>query len=157
MFRILNEQQLLNAFRPRDRKVFDLPVGVTWPLVVRGCYSWVEPAGARAYTVFQDPGTGRALGLMFRRDGQQSKDATGCLCEWCHQLGTLDKVGLLTCEKSSKRRIGTWLCKDLQCCERAEDAAYRSGKNAQLARQQVLERMWRFAHDGLGIESVPPP
>jgi hypothetical protein len=157
MFKISSETELKKAFRPRDLKVFDLPVGVTWPLVVRGSFSWVEPAGVRAYTLFQDPGTGRALGLVFRRDGQQPKDPTGCMCEWCHQVGTLDRVGLLTCEKSSKRRIGTWLCRDLQCCERAEDLAFRSGRNAQHARQQVLDRMWRFAHEGLGIEAVPPP
>ena len=79
------------------------------------------------------------------------------MCDWCHESGTADRIGLLTCEKSSKRTIGAWLCKDLQCFQRAEDAAYRSGRNVQAARQQLLDRMWRFAHEGLGIQAVPPP
>ncbi len=157
MFKIDDEQQLVSAFRPRDRKVLDLPAGMKWPLVVHGAHAWSEPAGVRSFVVFQDPGTGRALGLVFRRDGQGVHDAAGTLCEWCHQVGTADRVGMLACEKSSKRVVGTILCRDLLCCDRAEDAAFRAGRNGKIARQQVAERMWRFAHEALGIDAVPSP
>jgi len=154
MFKLSSEQELLNAFRPRDRKVFELPQGVSYPLIVRGTFSWIEPAGARVHVIFQDPGTRRPLGLSFRRDVSEVQ-GQGRMCDWCHAYGSAEQIGLLMCEKSSKRRVGAWLCRDLKCHDRIEQAADRAGRLPRELQDQLLMRMWRFAREGLGIEMVP--
>ena len=45
MFLIPSEDALLQAFRPRDRKVLEPPPGVTYPLFVRD-YRAAGPLGA---------------------------------------------------------------------------------------------------------------
>jgi hypothetical protein len=152
VFRISSESDLLRTFRPRDRRVFQPPAKVTYPLYVRDYLAWPDPAGGRVFVVFPEPTTGNALGLAFRDD---TGDTTSSLCEWCHSPGKPNQVALLMCEKSSKRSIGTWLCRDLACGTRVENAADLAGRNGVDARKAVLERMWRFAHEGLGIERVP--
>ena len=152
MFKVTTEKELANAFRPRDRRTLVMPPKVTFPLYIRDYLAWPDPAGGRLFVLFEEPGTGHALGLAFRDDGE--KGANG-LCEWCHNVGNVPGVSLMMCEKNSKRAIGTWLCKDLACGNRVENMADLAGRNGQTARKQVLERMWKFAHEGLGIERVP--
>lgn len=149
MFRFATEEELRKTFRPRDRKTLELPVGLRFPLILRASLAWVDPTGVRAHGVFSTPEG--PLGLSFRRDTTSG----AALCDWCHSYGGQDQVGLVVCERSSKRRVGLWLCRDLGCVQRAEDAADRAGRNSQNARQDVLERVWRFAQQGLGIARIP--
>lgn len=152
MFLIRTEQELIQAFRPRERDVVQPPEGGRWPLVVRDYVAWVEPAGARVFLVFQDPESKRPLGIAFRRD---TSGGSGQMCEWCHSLGTGDEIGLLTADRSSRKRVGIGLCRDLRCREKLEDAANLAGRSDELPKRQLMERMVRFAREALGIERVP--
>jgi hypothetical protein len=153
MFLIKTEQDLHNAFRPRERDVVTLPEDAHFPLFVRDYLAWVEPAGARVFLVFEDPESKRPLGIAFRRD--QTPGGSIGMCEWCHSMGAADEVGLLTADKNSKRRMGVGLCRDLRCAQRLEQAADLAGRSAKEPKRRLLERMARFAREGLGIERVP--
>jgi hypothetical protein len=154
MFRISTEAELKKTFRPRDVRVFELPPEVRFPLYVRDVFSWVDLHGARACVVFMPPGENRPVALSFRRD-MGPRPEGGVMCDWCHSFGSPDQVCMMMCEASSKRRVGVLLCRDLGCAQRVEDAADRAGRNVAAARATVVERMWRFAQEGLGITHVP--
>ena len=154
MFLIQSESELLSAFRPRDRKGFEPPADVSYPLVARDYYAWVDPTGVRAHLVLQEPSTGRLLGITFRRDSGGGA-AAGRICDWCHAYGSADEIGMLTAERSSRKRVGVLICRDLRCREKLEDAADLSGRMSVEARRRTVQRMLRFAREALGIESVP--
>lgn len=156
MFLIRSEQDLLQAFRPRERDVVQLPEQARYPIFVRDYLAWVEPAGARVFLVFQDEESKRPLGIAFRRD-TSGEGGGGRMCEWCHTLGSADEIGLLTADKNSRRRMGVGLCRDLRCKEKLEQAADLAGRSAEVPKRQLMERMARFAREGLGIERVPGP
>ncbi|HZA49485.1 MAG TPA: FBP domain-containing protein [Myxococcaceae bacterium] len=152
MFIIKTERDLLNAFRPRDRGAFEPPEGVAFPFAVRDYRAWVDPSGVRAFLVFQDPASRKPLGIAFRRD-VAADDSGSRMCDWCHNFGA--DVGLLTADRSSRRRVGVGVCRDLRCADRIEQAAELAGRSSWMARQRLLERMVRFAREGLGIDAVP--
>ncbi|MBI5495110.1 MAG: FBP domain-containing protein [Deltaproteobacteria bacterium] len=154
LFRIDDEAALRAAFRPRDLRAWAPPARVAWPLLVRDCVSWADPVGDHVCVVFQDPVSRQPLGISFQRES--AAGATGSrLCDWCHAFGSVREIGLLMCERTSRRRIGVWLCRDLACADRAEEVAFRAGRNGKKARAVVVERMWHFAQHGLGIQQVP--
>lgn len=155
MFLIPSEDALLHAFRPRDRKVLELPPGVTYPLFVRDYRAWVDPAGARVFVVFEDPASQRLLGIAFRRDSSAGHGLAGRMCEWCHHHGSAEEVGLLTTARSSKRVVGVGVCLDLRCADRIQEAADLAGRSALEPKRRMLERLQRFAREGLGIDQVP--
>lgn len=155
MFRIETEAALLNAFRPRDRKHVELPQGLQLPLFVRDYFAWSDPAGVRTFLVMTEPNSRRPMGIAFRRDQQGGGLVSAHMCDWCHSQGSSNEIGLLTAEASSKRRVGVILCLDLRCGEKLETMANLSGRNPRELAHQLLERMARFAHDGLGIDLVP--
>lgn len=155
MFLIASEQALVEAFRPRDRTSLELPEGLAYPYFVRDYFSWGEAAGVRTFLVFQDPASKRPLGISFRCDRSEAKGLTGRLCDWCHAYGSAEEIGLLTAEKTSKRLLGVGLCRDLRCGEKLEQAANLAGRSALESRRRLVERMQRFAREGLGIEAVP--
>lgn len=155
MFRIASDKELVQAFRPRDRKVLELPAGQTFPIIVRGSMTWLQPAGVYGYLLFQDPTSKQPLGLVFRRDGSTDKTLSGRICDWCQNYGNAEQVGMLMCEKSSKRQVGLFLCRDLQCASRVEDQADRAGRNTKDMLEKLHAKMWQFANQGLGIETVP--
>lgn len=152
MFRIETEKQLLNAFRSRDRKFVELPKGIKLPLFVRDYLSWVDPYGVRVFVVFAAPGSKQLTGIAFRRDQQGERLSAPRVCDWCLNYGGSDQVGMLTTDVDSKRRVGVLLCLDLRCNERLESAADRSGRSSVEDIKKVLERMARFATEGLGVE-----
>jgi hypothetical protein len=149
MFRVDTEKQFLDSFRPRDRKHVELPPDLRFPLYVRDYYAWSDPQGTRTFLVFAPPGGRQFTGIAFRRD--QSGDRPTCMCDWCHGQGARDQVGLLTTDANSRRRVGVNVCLDLGCAARIEDAADRAGKNPRVLVRSLLDRMDRFARDGLGI------
>lgn len=157
MFRLETDRALIEAFRPRDRRVIEMPENVMFPLFVRDYLAWTETSGARVYLVFAAPGSRKPIGIIFRRDSQDSGVGTSRICEWCHSYGSSNEVGLLTTDVNSKRRVGVHLCVDLRCKEKLEDAADRAGRHPIEILKQLQERMFRFAHEALGIEAQPTP
>jgi hypothetical protein len=153
MFLIESEKDLVNAFRPRDRKVLELPPAVTYPLFVRDYHAWLEPTGQRVFIVLQDPASERPLGIAFRRD--PSGAGTSRLCEWCHSWGNGEEIGLLSTEKSSKRIVGIGLCLDLRCSDKIQQMSDLAGRSAVEPRKRMLERIQKFAREALGIGQVP--
>ncbi|WP_224242837.1 FBP domain-containing protein [Hyalangium gracile] len=154
MFRLETDRALIESFRSPDRRVIEMPEGVTFPLFVRDYLAWTETSGARVYLVFAAPGSRKPIGIIFRRDTSDSGLGSR-ICDWCHSTGSSSEVGLLTTDVNSKRRVGVCLCMDLRCKEKLEDAADRSGRLPRQALEQLRERMFRFAHEALGIEAQP--
>jgi hypothetical protein len=151
VFRLETDRDLIHSFRPRDRRVIEMPKGVTFPLFVRDYLVWTETSGARVYLVFGTPGSRKPLGIIFRRD-HEGGARVAHLCDWCHTYGSSNEVGLLTTAVNSKRRVGVHLCIDLRCKEKLEDAADRSGRHPREALEQLQQKMYRFAQEALGIE-----
>ncbi|AGC46820.1 hypothetical protein MYSTI_05543 [Myxococcus stipitatus DSM 14675] len=154
MFRFESDRELIQSFRPRDRRVMEMPPGLSFPLFVRDYLAWTETSGARVYLIFSAPGSHKPIGIIFRRDSMGGENVSR-LCDWCHHYGSSSEVTLLTTDVTSKRRVGVILCADLRCRERLEDAANRSGRSALDALEQLRARMFRFAHEALGIEAKP--
>ena len=156
MFRLETDRALIQSFRSRDRRVIEMPERITFPLFVRDYLAWTETSGARVYLVFSAPGSHTPIGLIFRRDSPGSGPGAG-MCEWCHHYGATSEVGLLTTDVDNKRRVGVSLCVDLRCKERLEDAADRGGRHPREVLEQLQARMFRFAHEALGIDAQPQP
>jgi len=157
MFLLKTEEELLQAFRPRDRQVVEPPAAVKFPKFVQDYYAWLDPTGVRVYLVFKDPVTQRPLGIAFRRDGSGGggEGVGSLMCDWCHSFGSSDEIGLLTADRSSKKRVGVGLCRDLRCGEKLEQAADRAGRSAREPLERLRGKMERFAREALGIEFVP--
>lgn len=154
MFRFETDRALIESFRSRDRRVIEMPSGITFPLFVRDYLAWTETSGARVYLVFTAPSSRKPIGIIFRRNSSGG-GLTSSMCEWCHSPGSSSEVGLLTTDADDKRRVGVHLCLDLRCKEKLEDAADRSGRHPREALEQLRERMFRFAHEALGIDAQP--
>lgn len=155
MFRLETDRALIQSFRARDRRVIEMPAGIRFPLFVRDYLAWTETSGARVYLVFAAPGSHKPIGIIFRRDSSDAAAQTSRMCDWCHSYGSASEVGLLTADADSKRRVGVYLCVDLRCKEKLEDAADRAGHHPLAPLARLRERMFRFAHEALGIEAQP--
>jgi hypothetical protein len=154
VFRLETDRALIGSFRPRDRRAIEMPPGITFPLFVRDYLAWTETSGARVYLVFAAPGSRKPIGIIFRRDSPDGAP-TSRMCDWCHTYGSSNEVGLLTTDVNSKRRVGVSLCVDLRCKEKLEDAADRAGRHPLEFLEQLQKRMFRFAHEALGIDDRP--
>ena len=156
MFSLDSESALREAFRPRDRDALQ-PPPLTFPLFVRDYLSWVDPGGVHACVVF-NLGRGPATGIAFRRAG-----AVPGMCDWCHTFDPPGGVSLLTADRNSKKRVGVYVCADLGCKTRLEDAALRAGRSPLDDLKALLGRMGQFAEQALGIDLsgagrfTPPP
>ena len=152
MFQIETEKQLLNSFRPRDRKHVELPKGVKFPLYVPDYLAWTEQSGLRVFVVFARPGSRTPIGIAFRRE-QGEKGLAARVCDWCNSYGSGLEIGLMLADLNSKHRVGLGLCLDLRCREKIEQATNLAGRSPVELSHQLLERMYRFANEGLGIEA----
>jgi hypothetical protein len=153
MFRIETETDLMNAFRPRDRKHVELPPDFRFPHFVRDYVAWSDPSGVHTFLVLQEPKSGRPMGIAFKRD--HSGGGVPAMCDWCLSSGSSNSIGLLAAKANSKRIVGVHVCLDLRCSERIETTANLSGRNARDLIRKMMERMERFAREGLGIDFVP--
>ena len=151
MLLIRNPHELLAAFRPLDLRLFEMPDETSYPIFVRDYRAWIETGGARVYVVFEDPGSGRPVGIVFRRATTGGAAIVNRMCDWCHYVGSADEVGMLVAEYSTRRKLGVMLCRDLRCRERVEEAGDLAGRDTAEARRRVLERIARFAREGLGL------
>jgi hypothetical protein len=151
MFLIDSEASLIAAFRPRDRGALELPAGTKFPLFVRDYLAWTHPAGAHVFLLFNVP-KGVPTGIAFRRDAQGGEPGATRMCEWCHSHGAADRIGLLTTDSSSRRRVGLTLCLDLGCHRRLDDAANRAGRSEVEASRLLVERIARFTREALHVD-----
>lgn len=152
MIRITSENELLDAFRPFERAEVELPRDLGFPMGIKDYLAWTEGAGVRVYLVFEEPSTGKALGVVFRGD-QPGGDSTS-MCEWCHSVRAGDGVKLLTAQAASNRRVGISLCRDLSCKEKAQgepgpDDMPQGPTTARERTRRILARMAVFARRNL--------
>lgn len=151
MFRLDNEARLRQAFRPKDASLLELPPQVSFPLVVLDYLAWSHPAGGRVFLVFAFGKGAPATGIVF--DSSQAAAGTGPqLCDFCHLTGVGTGVGLLTARLNSRKRLGVHACVDLSCKVKIEDEASRSGRSSLPLIEKMLERVARFASEGLRID-----
>jgi hypothetical protein len=149
MFKLDTEQALLDAFRPRDRSLVELPPGTAFPFIVRHYRAWAHPAGGRVYLLFAVPG-GAPTGIVLDSNG--SPPIVPAMCDWCHCSSSGTGVGLLTARVHSKKTAGVQVCADLGCQRKLEDDANRSGRNVRPALDALVARMGRFASEALKID-----
>ena len=149
MFKLDTEQALLEAFRPRDRKLVELLPGTAFPFIVRHYSAWTHPAGGRVYLLFAVPG-GAPTGIVFDTNG--GGPAVPAMCDWCHCSSSGTGVGLLSARVHSKRSVGVHVCADLSCQRKLEDGANRNGQNVKPALEALVQRMGRFASQALQID-----
>ncbi len=150
MFKLDSDKALLDAFRPRDRKVVELPSAITLPVFVRDYLAWTHPAGGRVYLVFAVP-DGAPTGIVFDTNGGGGT-LVPRMCDWCHSAGVGTQVGLLVAAINSKKRAGAHLCADLSCKQKLTDEANRSGVSVLPVMEKLIDRMGRFASQALKID-----
>ncbi len=150
VFKLDSEKALLAAFRPRDRKVVELPAHTAFPLVVHDYFAWTHPAGGRVYLVFAIPG-GAPTGIRFDNYGGGLGPAVPHMCDWCHSPGMGTSVGMLSTYVNAKKRVGVHVCIDLSCQQKLEDEADRGGYSARPAIEKLIARMGQFASEALKI------
>lgn len=148
MFKLDSEQDLLTAFRPKDRSVVEVPRDLVLPKFVRNYLAWTHPSGGKVYLVFSVPG-GVPTGIVFDVNGGSSNVMQ--MCDWCHHAGP-GGVAVLTATLNSIKRVGVNVCADLSCQEKLEDAALRGGYSVLPSMQKLVERMGKFASDALNID-----
>jgi hypothetical protein len=151
MFRLDSEQELLKAFRPKDRRHVEPPRGQSYPLYVPDYFAWTERAGFRVNVVFARPGSREPIGLAFQRDNQADKGLATRVCDWCHAYGSSMDIGMLGVDVTSKHHVAVLLCLDLRCKEKLETTANLAGRSTLELTHRVLERMHRFAQEALGL------
>jgi hypothetical protein len=149
MFKLDSEEDLLAAFRPRDRTLVERSREVTLPRFVRNYLAWTHPSGGRVYLVFAVPG-GVPTGIVF--DTPSDGPAVPHLCAWCHSTGLGGRVGLLTARVNSVRTVGVHVCADLSCQQKLEDEADRALRSVLPEMHRLLERIGTFASEGLQID-----
>lgn len=147
MFRLDSDSALLDAFRPKDRKKVELPPGLMFPLTVTDYFSWLHPAGGRVFMLFAPRGGGLPIGIVFDTNGANQVTQ---MCDWCHSSGT--DVALLTAQRTGRKRVGAYVCRDLSCGKKLEDQANLSGRSVRPAMEALVVRIAAFARDGLGID-----
>lgn len=150
MFKLDSKEVLLETFRQRDRPLVEFPPELTWPALVRGYLAWTHPAGGRVFLVFAPP-DGTPTGIVFDTAGGAGPSVVQ-MCDWCHCSSGGSQVALLTARFSANKRVGVYLCADLSCRQKLEDEADRSGRSVVPALAQLVERMTRFAEEGLRLD-----
>lgn len=151
MFILDSSDELLASFRPKDRKQVELPSGLKYPHFVRDYLAWPHPAGGFVYLVFAVPG-GVPTGIVFDSNGGGAEPRNPAMCDWCHQAGRGNEVGLLTAQLNRNKRLGVHVCVDLGCRQKLEDDCNRSGRSIVPVMEKLLARMGRFASEGLKID-----
>lgn len=152
MFKIDSEQALFDAFRPRDRKHLCVPVGKQLPMVTLDYLAWADEHRERMFLLFKAAGEQQPTGITFKRDHQSASSTAPRVCSWCLAYGGSDKIGMLTTSVNSRRHVGVFVCLDLECGVRVEEDANLRGKSARDAMKALVEKMARFAREGLGIK-----
>lgn len=140
LFTIASEKELLESFRPRDQKKLILPEKLRFPLKVRSYFTWKESSGVYTYLVFKRPNWDLPRGVVFKRTASHGEPVGG-LCNWCHAWGSSEDIGLLSVEMSRNITNSYYLCQDLRCIEKIEEASGLAGKNPAKPIAELYYRM----------------
>lgn len=140
VFTIASEQELTQAFRLRDQKKLILPENLKFPMNIRSYFAWKEPSGVYTYLVFKAPNWDQVRGVAFKRT-PPSGEPTGGLCNWCHAYGSSEDIGMLSVAMSANVSSAYFLCHDLRCVEKIEEASMLSGKNPEKNIAELYHRM----------------
>jgi hypothetical protein len=149
MFKLDSEADLLAAFRPKDRSHVELTREVALPRFVRHYLAWPHPAGGKVFLVFAAHG-GAPTGIVFETN--VSEPSVPQLCDWCHGAAIGGRVGMVTARLNANKLVGVNVCRDLGCKERLEEEADRQGISAVPMLAALMERIGRFASEGLKID-----
>lgn len=128
VFSIPSEEDLIQSFRRKDQKKLVLPDGLKFPLNVRSYFTWRESSGVYTYLVFKMPNWDLPKGVTFKRMSP-SGDQAGGLCNWCNSYGASDDIAMLSVAMDANVSFSYFLCQDLRCIEKIEEAATLGGKN----------------------------
>lgn len=142
-FTLVDSNALMSCFRKKEQKKVILPQLMRENLSADYFFTWSEPSGVYQYLVFKAPSWDSPQGVVFRRSSGSSLSPAR-MCDWCHNYGASDQIGLLTTHVNSRISVGLMLCQDLGCIERAEELAARSGRNFEKAAQDICDRVLRF-------------
>jgi hypothetical protein len=139
-FSVASEAELIQSFRGRDQKKLILPENLQFPFNVQSYFTWKEPSGVYTYLVFKMPNWDLPRGVAFKRS-QPSGEPVGGMCNWCHAYGASDEIGMLSVTMNSSTSFAYYLCQDLSCIEKIEEASLRSGKNPE---KHIAELYYRI-------------
>ncbi|KYG66503.1 hypothetical protein AZI86_05505 [Bdellovibrio bacteriovorus] len=128
LFTINSEEELVNSFRARDQKKLVLPEKVNFPLHARSYFTWKESSGVYTYLVIKLPNWDMPRGVVFKRT-PSTGEPTGGLCSWCNAYGSSEDIGMLSVAMNNNVSFSYFICQDLSCIEKIEDAANLSGKD----------------------------
>jgi len=142
-FPISSEAELLNSFRLRDQKKLMIPKTLTYPFNVRSYFTWQDPNSIYTYLVFKMPNWDMPRGVALRRASSDG-EPTGGICNWCHAYGSSEDIGMLTLNLSADISIAYYICQDLRCIEKIEEASARAGKSPEKSVSVLYERMARL-------------
>jgi hypothetical protein len=156
-FQIESEEELLQAFRLRDRKLVDPPKWLRFPLNVEHYLAWNEPASVYAFLVFKKPDWPAPIGLVFKRSYAGDLASAGRMCDWCHSYGASDEIGLMTVAVNPRRTVGMLLCLDLSCVLKTENVANLAGRNFEKMAQSLCDRIGRFYESNFAPEKAETP
>ncbi|AZZ37031.1 hypothetical protein CIK05_09575 [Bdellovibrio sp. qaytius] len=139
-FSINSEDELINSFRLRDQKKLVLPQGLIYPFNVRSYFTWQESNAVYTYLLFKTPNWDMPRGVVFKRFASNG-EPTGGLCSWCNAYGSSEDIGMLSLHVDANVSLGYFLCHDLRCIEKIEEASARAGKSPEKNIAQLYHRM----------------
>lgn len=139
-FSIESKEELTSSFRLRDQKKLILPEGLRFPFTAQSYLSWKEPSGVYTYLVFRSPTWDLCRGVAFKRT-PATGEPVGGLCNWCHAYGSSEEIGMLSVAMNANVSKSYYLCQDLRCIEKIEDAAAMAGKNPEKNIAELFYRM----------------
>jgi hypothetical protein len=139
-FTVASEAEFIQSFRPGDQKKLILPGKLQFPLSIQSYLTWKEPSGVYTYLVFKMPNWDLPRGVTFKRS-HPSGEPVGGLCNWCHAYGASDEIGMLSVTMNSTTSFAYYLCQDLSCIEKIEEASLRSGKNPEKHIAELYHRI----------------
>lgn len=140
IFSIASKEELINAFRERDQRKLVLPDNLEFPFNVRSYFTWKEPSGVYTYLLFKPPQWDMPKGVAFKKT-HAAGEPTGGLCSWCNSYGSSEDIGLMSVSVNSNISTGYYLCYDLACIEKIEEACARAGKDPEPNASQLYYRM----------------
>jgi hypothetical protein len=143
VFSIISEEELVQSFRLRDQKKLVLPDGLKYPFNIRSYFTWKESSGVYTYLVFKAPNWDAPRGVAFKRSSPAG-EPTGGLCNWCHAYGPSDEIGMMSVAMDANTSQGYYLCQDLRCIEKIEEATTLSGKNPEKYIAELYFRMGKL-------------
>lgn len=149
MEQIKSEEELLNAFRPRDRKHVEIPSDMTFPLMFSHYLAWTESSRARVFLLFKRPSWKAPVAISFRR----MHSGGGGMCDWCQTIGSSDQVGMMSITRDPNTSLGFMLCLDLGCINRLEQVAELSGKDFGKLSKGLVDKISKFFETNLEIQS----